>query len=272
MSATELERGTDLAASFPLEPASQGSRRWTAAVPEALALAVLYAVYTLLRDQVPSTRGLAVLRGQRLLRLEGVLHLDPEHALNRLVAAYAPLAYLCDYYYAVGHFLITVGVLVLLYQHRRSVARRLAAVWYVSNLLALLGFWLFALAPPRLLPGAGFVDTVVVFHTWGSWGTGAVASAANQYAAMPSLHIAWSSWCAVAVWSLSRRRSLRLAAVTYPAATLFVVLGTANHYLLDALGGVLDLSIAAATVWATDRCLRAVRQRWEPTVAPEGGA
>ncbi len=182
-------------------------------------------------------------------RFEGSLHLDPERALNQFVANHAVLASTCDYYYAVAHFAVTLAVMMLLYRRSRPTARRLAAAWYVTNLLALLGFWLYALAPPRLLPGRAYVDTVVVFHTWGSWGTGAVASASNQYAAMPSLHLAWASWCTVGIWHLTRRRSVRLLGVAYPLATLFVVLGTANHYLLDAFAGVVAMAIGLAVVW-----------------------
>lgn len=214
---------------------------WARPLPEALLLVALYAAYRSTRNLLGSARGQAVARGQAIERFESRLHLDPERALNHFVAAHPVLATICDYDYAAAHFVITLIVMALLYRMHRPTARRLAVAWYLTNLLALLGFWLYALAPPRLLPGGGFIDTVVVFHTWGSWGTGAVASASNQYAAMPSLHIAWASWCAVGIWQLSRRGWVRLLGVCYPLATLFVVLGTANHYLVDAVAGVLTL-------------------------------
>lgn len=215
---------------------------WARPLPEALLVVVLYAAYRSTRNLLGSARGQAVARGRAIERFEDRLHLDPEHSLNHLVAAHGVLANICDYDYAAAHFAITLAVMVLLYRKHRPTARRLAAAWYVTNLLALLGFWLYALAPPRLLPGGGFIDTVVVFHTWGSWGTGTVASASNQYAAMPSLHIAWASWCAVGIWHLSRRWWVRLLGVCYPVATLFVVLGTANHYLVDAFAGLLTMA------------------------------
>jgi hypothetical protein len=214
---------------------------WARPLPEAVLLAALYAAYRSTRNLLGSARGQAVARGQAIERFESRLHLDPERALNHFVAAHPALATICDYEYAAAHFAITLIVMVLLYRRHRPTARRLAAAWYLTNLLALLGFWLYALAPPRLLPGGGFIDTVVVFHTWGSWGTGAVASASNQYAAMPSLHIAWASWCAVGIWQLTRRDWVRLLGICYPLATLFVVLGTANHYLVDAVAGLLTL-------------------------------
>jgi hypothetical protein len=97
-----------------------------------------------------------------------------------------------------------------------------------------------------MLPG--FVDTVVRFHTWGSLASNSIAKDANQYAAMPSLHVAWAAWCAATVCALVRRPVVRLAAISYPIITALVVLGTANHYLLDALAGTLLWLVVHLTV------------------------
>lgn len=110
------------------------------------------------------------------------------------------------YYYATMHFVVVLGVLGWLYWRHLESARRWVYAWLTMNLLALLGFWLLPTAPPRLLPGAGFIDTVVQFHTWGSWADKGVASAANQFAAFPSLHLGWSLWAALTIHALARRR------------------------------------------------------------------
>jgi hypothetical protein len=94
-----------------------------------------------------------------------------------------------------------------------------------------------------MLGDDGFVDTVVSFHTWGSWGSSGIDSASNQFAAMPSLHIGWSLWCAIVVARLAHRRWVRLAAAVYPLATLFVIVGTANHFVLDAVGGAVAVGL-----------------------------
>jgi len=65
----------------------------------------------------------------------------------------------------------------------------------------------------------------------------------NQYAAMPSLHIAWSTWCALVMWQLTRKRWARVLIVLYPVMTLFGIVVTANHYFLDAAGGLLTLGV-----------------------------
>jgi len=64
----------------------------------------------------------------------------------------------------------------------------------------------------------------------------------NLYAAMPSLHVAWATWCAVAVITATRSRWRHLAWL-YPSVTLLVVLASANHFLLDAAGGLAVLGL-----------------------------
>ena len=69
------------------------------------------------------------------------------------------------------------------------------------------------------------------------------ARISNQYAAMPSLHIGWSTWCALAMWQLTRKRWARVLIVLYPVVTLFCIVVTANHYWIDAVGGLLALGV-----------------------------
>jgi membrane-associated phospholipid phosphatase len=65
----------------------------------------------------------------------------------------------------------------------------------------------------------------------------------NQFAAMPSLHIGWASWCAFALWPLARKRWVRAAFLLYPALTLLCIVVTANHFWLDGVGGQLALGL-----------------------------
>jgi hypothetical protein len=70
-----------------------------------------------------------------------------------------------------------------------------------------------------------------------SFDSGTMQSISNQYAAMPSLHFAWATWCCLALLPTVRSRLLRILLVVYPWLTLFAVVVTANHYWLDAAGG-----------------------------------
>jgi hypothetical protein len=213
-------------------------RRWRLVAVDLVVLTIAYWIYSLLQDDAPDAKAAALRRGRDLLGAEKALHVDPERSLNSMLAAHPVLAGIADYYYATFHFVILLIVFGWLYWRHPASARRSALAWYAMNLLALLAFWVLPAAPPRLLPGAGFVDTVVHFHTWGSLADSAVASAANQYAAFPSLHVGWAVWAAIVVRRFAKRRWVGQLAFIYPAFTALVVLATANHYVLDVVAGV----------------------------------
>jgi hypothetical protein len=203
---------------------------------------IVYYLYSLVRNAVPSHETGAFNRAQTVLSIERRLHINIEHTLNNLVAHTHWLAYICNYYYATLHFVVTIGVLIWLYVKHPLRYRSMRSVLIVTNLVALVGFWFISVAPPRMLHG--YVDTVVKFHTWGSLASPGLAKESNQFAAMPSLHIGWSLWCAFAIVTLARRPWVRVIGALYPVATLFVILGTANHYVLDAVGGAAALALA----------------------------
>jgi hypothetical protein len=228
--ADETHRGTAV-------KAAKANRRRTWYY-EVVLIGVGYFVYSWVRNLVAGHKGEAVHRAQQLVRLERTLHIYHEKAINHFVAGQHWLAYASNYWYAVMHFLITIWVGIWIYRRHPEWARQLRTAWYCMNIVALLGFAYLPLAPPRLLPGGGYFDTVVRFHTWGSWGDKGVASESNQYAAMPSMHIGWSLWVAIVVVLLARRPWVRVLGALYPVVTLFVIVGTANHYYLDAVGGV----------------------------------
>src|SRR4051794_29621003 len=212
------------------------ARRWVW-LYEIVVIVVGYTLYSLIRNSVTAAEGDAVHHARDVVSIEQAVRLYHEHILNNFVAAHGWLAYICNYYYATLHFIVTISVGVWLYWRHPLHARQLRNSWYVMNLCALFGFAYFPLAPPRLLPGGHYTDTVVAFHTWGSWGDKSVSSHSNLYAAMPSMHIGWSLWVAISVVFLARRTWVRLLAAAYPFATLFVIIGTGNHYWLDAVGG-----------------------------------
>ena len=210
---------------------------------EIIFVLICYWLYSLVRNAVPSHATAARERAIDIIGLERTMHIGLEHWLNSLVARTDWLAYLCNYYYATLHFIVTIAVLVWIYVRHPLRYRSIRSVLFATNLIALVGFWAYALAPPRMFPSRGFVDTVLAFHTWGSYASGDVAAASNQFAAMPSLHIGWSLWCGIVIVALAERTWVRVLGVLYPLATLFVIIGTANHFVLDAVGGVAALAL-----------------------------
>ncbi|MBT2382078.1 phosphatase PAP2 family protein [Streptomyces sp. ISL-11] len=209
---------------------------------EVLLIAVSYWTYSLVRNAVPTQRAAAMRNADWIWRAEHSLHIAVENTVNHAVDSVTWLIVGMNYYYATLHFVLTIGVLVWLYRWHpgRYAAARLAL--FATTGVALLGYYLYPLAPPRLMSGVDFVDTVVVHHTWGSMASGNLANVSNQYAAMPSMHIGWSTWCGITIALLARPVWARVLGALYPLATLVVIVATANHFWLDAVGGLVCLS------------------------------
>ncbi|MEU2730377.1 phosphatase PAP2 family protein [Streptomyces griseoviridis] len=218
---------------------------------EILLIAVSYWTYSLIRNAVPEQRAEALRNADWIWRIEHDLGIAVEDSVNHAVNAVSWLIVGMNYYYATLHFVITLGVLVWLYRCHpgRYAAARL--VLFATTGVALVGYYLFPLAPPRLMNGGDFVDTVSVHQTWGSMASGDLKHMSNQYAAMPSMHIGWSLWCGVTIFALASVPWARVLGLLYPAVTLLVIVATANHFWLDAVGGILCLAFgfAVSRLW-----------------------
>lgn len=231
-------------------------------------VALGYWLYTLVRNAVPDQVSVATLNARQVYGLERVLSIDIELGVNLAIDRVTWLIVGMNYYYAVAHFAMAVGVLLWLYRRHPRHYRPARTVFLVTNAVALTVFYLYPLAPPRLLPGYGYVDTVVHHGTWGSWASGDVATASNQYAAMPSMHVAWALFCAAAIILLARRWWVRGLGVAHVAVTLVVIIATANHFVLDAVGGAAALAVGYAVARAIGS-LRLPDPRWrEPAAVP----
>ena len=112
--------------------------------------------------------------------------------------------------------------------------------------------------PSSMLPAVASTHAVI------SWDSAALTHDADQFAAMPSLHIAWASWSALALWQLTRRRALRVIAVLHVAITAFVVVATGNHYLVDVIAGGATAALGVAIQQGAARLLAARRARGAP--------
>ncbi len=251
-------------------PARTGADRWRRRLRdpetgrpvwwiEILILLALYYCYTGTRGFADGSVDQATRTGERLLRWQADLGLDIELGLNHWLQTVPALAITCCYYYATLHFIVTP--VVILWMHRRHPRKYSRARWTLAftTILCLVGFFLFPTAPPRLLPNAGYIDTMSYYSNWGWWSASASAAphgldkVANLYAAMPSLHCAWALWCGVLIARNARWKWLRVLGALYPAATAFVVMATANHYILDAFAGWAVLGVSALAAMALTR-------------------
>ena len=217
-------------------------------------------VYDATTNFAPLRLHAAIGNAWSVLHLEQSLHLDPELALDRWLAGHHTLGLIVSDYYDNAHFIVTLGLLGWLWWRRSDLYRPLRNSLVLVNVLAFIVFWRYPVAPPRMLGSSGFTDVVASSHAFGSWHTGALASHANQLAAMPSLHMAWAAWCTIALWRISRRRWVRALAVLYPCMTAVAVLATGNHFLLDIVGGLVAIAVAVLAVEAPWRITKGGRR------------
>ncbi|MGW1273813.1 bifunctional glycosyltransferase 87/phosphatase PAP2 family protein [Streptomyces sp. NPDC002491] len=209
---------------------------------ELLLIRVTYAAYQQVRLAATGGansggRARAETHGQQILDLERFLHLDVERAVNHWAAGVGRLRDFFDFYYTSFHFAVPLTVLAVLYVRRPADYRWARASLGFATLLALVGFWLYPLAPPRLMPGLGVIDTVHGVQDFSKPDYGTLTALTNQYAAMPSLHFGWSLWCGLVIAIVARRRWVKALGLLHPFLTASSIVATGNHWVLDAAGG-----------------------------------
>jgi hypothetical protein len=254
----------------------------------------VYVAYSAVRNQFGSGAGDSVDPEPAFHHAEAIIQVQRNIGLyfeDRLQRWYLDLPLdgiirFWNVYYGVLHFVVAAFALVLLFRKAPERYRVWRNTLAFTTLLALIGFASFSLMPPRLLddPGIyggcqvyadaspdelearglqagdppcdefGYVDTVAEYGGWASFGSEEMAAVSNQYAAMPSMHIGWSTWCALVLAPLMRRRWLKALVISYPLLTLFDIMVTGNHYWIDGLGGLACLGVGyviarVATAW-----------------------
>ncbi|GAA3495951.1 bifunctional glycosyltransferase 87/phosphatase PAP2 family protein [Streptomyces prasinosporus] len=211
---------------------------------ELLLIRVTYAAYARVRlaatdGSEAAGRARAEEHGQQILGLERVLHLDVEHAVNHAVVRIGRLRDFFDFYYTSFHFAVPLTVLGLLYWRRPVDYRWARTSLGFATLLALAGFWLYPLAPPRLMPHLGIIDTVYGVQDFSRPDYGTLTALTNQYAAMPSLHFGWSLWCGLVIAVVAPGVWTKALGLLHPLLTAAAIVATGNHWVLDAPGGAL---------------------------------
>ncbi len=266
---------------------------------EVLYIIGFYLLYTEVRNTFGSagTGGRAVANAydhaRDVIHLEKALHLWIEPGLQRWYLGLPAHGFisLWNNYYAIAHFVVTIVALIALFVRAPWRYQRWRNTLAIMTAAALIGFASFSLMPPRLLGenqnpygacyqrqadchGYDFVDTLERYGGLWNFDSGAVAKVSNQYAAMPSLHTGWSTWCAFVLIPMTRRKWLKALIALYPAATVFCIMVTANHYWVDAAGGLVVFGVGYGLgSWLAARLgeWRERRLRSAGTDGPGGG-
>jgi hypothetical protein len=224
--------------------ACRGKRRWSAWVrPWAHELTLILVLYTMWQYAGAWSIGraaTAAARGRSIWDLERTLHLPSERTAQSLILHHRSLIHWCNDFYVYLHVPALGVCLVWLFVRHRD---RYPAVRTVVALVtgASLVIQLFPVAPPRLLPHLGIVDTGALV---GPTDYAGGAPGIDQLSAMPSLHVGWALIIGGAVVWASRSR-YRWLALAYPALTMLVVVLTGNHYWAD---GIVAAALCAVAV------------------------
>ncbi|WP_051300028.1 bifunctional phosphatase PAP2/O-acyltransferase family protein [Actinomadura rifamycini] len=220
-----------------------------------LALFALYLLVAMLPEE-PRTR-LARAHGETLYDIERALRLDVELTLNEWLADQSLVRVLANYEYAITYVASALALLVWLFVRHPDRYRTARTAFVLLNVIALACFALYPVMPPRLMPDLGFVDTVRLGGTWGSWGSPLVEHA-DRFAALPSLHMAWTLWVGVELARVKAHRSVQAVNTVHIIVTGYVIMATANHFVVDALAAV---PLVAVSVYAAERLARPSAER-----------
>jgi hypothetical protein len=206
--------------------------RLLSAVREVMLLTSVFVLYELGRHVVRDRAGLAFSDASAVLSLQRNLPIPSETWLQHLMLQSEGLTRAANVFYVSVHFPATIAFLMWMWLFRPQAYTWARSILVSVTLVALMLHVTFPLAPPRMLSGEGFVDTMAVYGP-SAYGAG-TETVTNQYAAMPSLHAAWALFVGVALVAVLAAR-WRWLAVLHPVLTVLVVVATANHYWLDVI-------------------------------------
>jgi PAP2 superfamily len=221
-------------------------RGWIDLLRQLAIVAGAYFAYSLVRGLVQGDATAAFQHARDLIQIERTLHVFVEPSVQAWASGSHFIMDLSSWLYVNAQTSITIAALVYLYvRHNRSFyfVRNMFAI---ALLIALVGYAVFPTAPPRFLPEWGFFDSVSDFtgvHV--NHVSPTMSALFNPYAAVPSMHVAFALMIGWPLASLSRTRLAHVLWRLYPLLIAFVIVATANHFILDALLGALTAAASA---------------------------
>lgn len=216
----------------------------------ALVLAAVGA-YELARIAIEPNWPAAMANARRIVELEQALALGFERELQDAFLAIPDLVKALNLFYFFGHFLLTGVFFVWLYHRSRDGFRSFRDGFFAATALAVLVHWQFPTAPPRLAD-IGLLDTL---RDMSGIDIGSQASTAlsNPVFAVPSLHAGYAAGVGIGLYAFGRRLVTRVVGLLYPGVVVLTIIVTGNHFVFDAIAGVLVMALGFLAAGALRR-------------------
>jgi len=239
---------------------------WLDALRQVSLFGLAYLGYRLVRGIVEGDANEAFAHARDLIALERGMHLFVEPSIQAWASGSHLLMVVSSWIYVNAQTSVTVAALVYLYLRHNKNFYFVRNMFMIAMAIALIGYIVFPTAPPRFLPEWGFVDTVADFtHVTINEHSSTISALTNMYAAVPSMHVAFALMIGGTLARLVRPPLARIAWAVYPLMMAFVIIVTANHFILDALLGALT---AGASAWGASWLARARPAVWRFSAVP----
>jgi hypothetical protein len=222
--------------------------------------------YETVRGIADGERAQAFVNGANVISLEKSMHTFFEPDLQSFFMHPRWLIDFANFMYMNSHFVVTTAFLVWLYLFRNQNFYFVRNMFMVAMGLAIIGYALLPTAPPRLFPQEGFVDTITQYAQV-NHDSGLVKLFINPYAAIPSMHVAFSTMIGVAGALIARHTITRALWCAYPVLVFWVVVVTANHFWVDGAAGLLVAVLSALTARQVLARVRPAVWSWRPATA-----
>jgi hypothetical protein len=200
--------------------------------------------YEAVRGVADGARSQAFINGQNVIDFEKGTHTFFEPGFQKLFLDHHWVIDFANFMYMNSHFVVTTVFLVWLYLFRNSSFYFVRNMFMVAMGLAVVGYALLPTAPPRLFPE--FTDTITDFAQV-NHDSALVKLFINPYAAIPSMHVAFSTMIGVTGVLISRHAVTKVLWAAYPVLVFWVVVVTANHFWVDGAFGLLVAVLSAVT-------------------------
>lgn len=219
---------------------------WLDVLRQMLLCAGAYLAYALVRSLVEGRATAAFQHAREMIHLERTLHFFVEPSIQAWAMGSHFVIDASSWLYLNAQTSITIAALGYLYMRHNGAFYFVRNMFAVALLIALIAYAIFPTAPPRFLPEWGFIDVVSDFTgVRNSHDSATMSALFNPYAAIPSMHVAFALMIGWPLASLSRHRLARILWRLYPLLIAFVIVATANHFIVDALLGALTAALSA---------------------------